>query len=192
MKVNKLILFSILFLSFQISHGQTNDTIQNIKIDYEITYRLNFSIKAIFNSSNSSIKSDSAGTYMFIDQLIADQLKKQLAKNEKLKLDIKIPNYINDIINLIPSKEDRFKAKRIYINNNIINSIRMTYPDEPFGFKKKRSNSSYYSIFCEFGVPIKNQDLTFYIKPIVIKYRDKFYASNPLTVVLGNGSSTVK
>ena len=186
-----LVLFNFIFL-FQIVQCQVNDTIRNIKIDYSNTGpgTLRFTIKAVFDSTNSSIQKDTARTYKDIDNDIKIQVQKQLAKIKKLDLNIRIPSYINDIINLIPSNEDRIKARKIYIDHNIVGSVN-NIDDNIFKMPASKSKKIIYSFTEMVSLPINNQDLTFKIKPITIKYFGKLYSSNPLTVVLGKGSTII-
>jgi hypothetical protein len=161
-----------------------NDSIKNCKIDYTKlqngnTCLLFITFEAIYDTTYIPDTSSIASQERI--ENIKRQLTEQLVSKYNNYIRVDFPKYINEIINLIASEENRKKARRIYRNNGIIQVFKNNESSnsEVGSFSKKFHSK----IYCEFTISLINtKGLTFDIKPIVFKYYDKTYYSNSLSI----------
>ena len=181
---------SYLFFFVFILYSNAGDSIPNAKLDYttekikENTI-LKISFEAVFDTINYTLKNDSVLTSSknTIEE-IKSQLKDQILKNKKLQVKVDYPKYLNEIVNLITSENNRKKARKIYKENNIYKEIKIVESSDYAGtkpiFKKFHSK-----IYCEFPIFLTNAvNISFVIRPVIVQYFNKTYKSNSLNIEL--------
>lgn len=185
MRVTLIILFSLLY---QLSFCQAADT---LKVEYDIIESKPIAIIKLSVNFRDSV-SEKEGP--FISQtssyskppesgldVTCSNLASQIRLNKKVEIYVDRPQYINDIIKLIPSPENQAKAIRIYNNEFQKQAI---IPDIS-EFKSTIKGKIKHEINLTINIPlIVKSDTQLIIEPFPIKFRKYNYVAQRVTISL--------
>lgn len=172
MRITLIILFSIIH---QFSFGQLGDTL-NVEYDTTRFDKITF-IRLTVKFTDTIVGKEMpflSESNLLTNQpengldLTCSNLTYQIKLNNKVEIFIDKPKYVNDIIELIPTPENRAKANRIYNNEFQKKAILIDVGEQ----KSTIQNLQKHEIILTFKIPlIIKSDTQLILKPFPIKYK---------------------
>ncbi|MFZ4456857.1 MAG: hypothetical protein ACOYOT_11625 [Bacteroidales bacterium] len=175
--------------SFTSVLAQQNNTQINYKVEKKNLYSLLKVVVLIKDSVEIQQKTEDysgqnhKSSDLFLKS-IQSQFYKSIQNNKNIKLYLIEPKYISDILNLIPSKDDREKASKIYYENTYYGAIKVDTKSNIKSFSRE-IGKSYRDVTIEISIPlIVIAPCEFYMDKLTFIYDEKSYKTDKIQLTI--------